>query len=403
MVDLAAVLENKLGWIMIIAVPKERYASEQRVAVSLDTVKRLIALGAEVRIESGAGWGTGVDDREWQKAGAVIVESEKELLRDADVILKVRRPLIGGDNGSNELAMMKKGALLIGLLEPHSEVSDFEQYAKQGISAFAMELIPRISRAQGMDVLSSQSSLAGYKAVIEAASSTRRVLPMMMTAAGTVPPAKVTVLGAGVAGLQAIATAKRLGAIVCAFDIRAAAKEEVESLGAIFVEIPQTDLQQDSSSGGYARQASDEFRKRQSEVLHETLKTQDIVICTALVFGGKAPVLVSEEMVRDMPDGSVIVDLAAEQGGNCALTTPGQVVTEAGVTIIGYTDFASRIASDSSPLYARNIFNFLQLLVDKENGGLSIDWDDEIVSGTALTHQGKVIHPLLKSKRSLIC
>lgn len=383
--------------IMIIAVPKERYANELRVAASPDTVKRLIGLGAEIRIESGAGRGTGVNDTEWQDAGAVIHESEEKLLQDADVILKVRRPLIGGENGSDELSMMKKGAILIGLMEPHSDPADFELFARQGISVFAMELVPRISRAQSMDVLSSQSNLAGYKAVIDAAAASHRVLPMMMTAAGTVPPARVAVLGAGVAGLQAIATAKRLGAVVCAFDVRAAAKEEVESLGATFVDIPRADLQEDSSTGGYAREASDEFRKRQSEVLHETVKTQDIVICTALVFGRKAPVLLTEEMVYDMPNGSVIVDLAAEQGGNCALSRPGQVVTEKGVTIIAYTDVASRIATDSSPLYARNIFNFLNLLIDKESGELSINWDDEIVSGTALTHQGKIIHPLLKS------
>ena len=378
---------------MKIAVAKERRAHERRVAASTDTVKKLIALGAQVVVEAGAGEASSISDADYEAAGAAIAPDYAAAVGAADVVLKVRRPLAGNDGSADELAPLSAGTVLLCLMAPHFDREELEACARQGVTAFAMELMPRITRAQIMDALSSQSNLAGYEAVIEAAQRYNRAFPMMMTAAGTIPPARVVVLGAGVAGLQAIATARRMGAIVSAFDVRAAAKEQVESLGATFVEVEGSEDAE--TANGYAREVSEDDRRRQAEALHAHLKKQDIAISTALIPGRPAPVLITEEMVKDMKLGSVIVDLAVEAGGNCALSELDQVVVRHGVTIVGYTDMASRVAADASHLYARNLLNFLTPMIDPEAGGLDIDWSDEIVSGTLVTRGGAIVHPSL--------
>jgi NAD(P) transhydrogenase subunit alpha len=378
---------------MKIGIPKERRPNEARVAVSADTVKKLVALGAEVMIESGAGVGSAVPDGAYAAAGARIAVDEAECLRDADVVLKVQRPLTAAEGGPDELALMKSGAMLIGILAPYAAKEQVAAYAAQGVNAFAMEFLPRITRAQTMDVLSSQANLAGYRAVIEAAAVFGRAFPMMMTAAGTVAAARVMVMGAGVAGLQAIATARRLGAIVSATDVRPAAKEQVQSLGATFVAVEDEEFKQAETAGGYAKEMSDAYKAKQAALTAETIKKQDIVITTALIPGRPAPVLVSEEMVKSMKPGAVVVDLAVEQGGNCPLSEPGKIVVKNGVTIVGLLNLPSRIAVDSSALYARNLLAFLTPLVDKETKALKINWDDEIIKATALTRDGKIVHP----------
>ncbi len=291
---------------------------------------------------------------------------------------------------------MKKGAVLAALLAPHAEKDAIAELAAQGVMAFAMEFIPRISRAQAMDVLSSQANLAGYKAVIDAAAQFGRAMPMMMTAAGTIAPARVLIMGVGVAGLQAIATARRLGAIVSATDVRPATKEQVESLGATFVAVIDDEFKQAETAGGYAKEMSKEYQAKQAALIADTIKKQDIVITTALIPGRKAPVLVSEEMVKTMKPGSIIVDLAVEQGGNCPLSKPDKVVEAHGVTIMGYTNLPARLAVDTSSLYARNLLNFVSLIVDKKTGALALNWDDEIVKGAGLTRDGAIVHPALK-------
>jgi H+-translocating NAD(P) transhydrogenase subunit alpha len=313
-------------------------------------------------------------------------------LRDADIVLKVQRPLAASE-GSDELALIKRGALLIAMLAPYGDRARIEAYAAAGISAFAMELLPRISRAQSMDVLSSQSNLAGYKAVLDAAVEFGKAFPMMMTAAGTVAPARVLVMGVGVAGLQAIATARRLGAVVSGYDVRPAVKEQVQSLGAAFVEVDPAATKEAETAGGYAKEMSEEYKAKQAAVLRETLKKQDVAITTALIPGRAAPVLISEEMVKEMKPGSVIVDLAVEAGGNCPLSELGKVVVKHGVTIVGHANYPSRIAVDASALYARNLYNFLAPFAAKEGGGLALNWDDELVKGTLLTRDGKLVHP----------
>jgi NAD(P) transhydrogenase subunit alpha len=378
---------------MKIAVAKERRAHECRVAASTDTVKKLIALGAQVVVEVGAGEASSISDSDYEAAGAAIAPDYAAAVGAADVVLKVRRPLAGNDGSVDELAPLSVDTVLLCLMAPHIDREELEACARKGVTAFAMELMPRITRAQIMDALSSQSNLAGYEAVIEAAQRYNRAFPMMMTAAGTIPPARVVVLGAGVAGLQAIATARRMGAIVSAFDVRAAAKEQVESLGATFVEVEGSEDAE--TAAGYAREVSEDHRRCQAEALHAHLKKQDIAISTALIPGRPAPVLITEEMVRDMKLGSVIVDLAVEAGGNCALSELDQVVVRHGVTIVGYTDMASRVAADASQLYARNLLNFLTPMIDPEVGGLDIDWSDEIVSGTLVTRGGAIVHPSL--------
>ncbi len=375
---------------MKLAVPKETAEGEARVAASPETVKKLLGLGLEVVIEAGAGAGSALADKLFEEAGAKIAASGAEALEDADIVLKVGPP------DADQLSHIKRGAVLIALLNPLARREDAESYAAAGIDAFAMELVPRISRAQAMDALSSQSNLAGYKAVLDAAHEYRRILPMMMTAAGSIAPARVFVMGVGVAGLQAIATAKRLGAIVSATDVRPATKEQVESLGAKFVMVESEEAAEAETAGGYAKEMSDDYKRRQAELIADTIAKQDIVITTALIPGRPAPVLVTEEMVKTMRPGSVINDLAVEAGGNCPLTEAGKVVVKHGVTLIGHTNVPSRVAEDASLLYARNLLAFLTPLVDGESGRLAIDWEDEIVTGAALTRDGEVVNPCLK-------
>ncbi len=379
---------------MKIAVPKERRPGEARVAATPDTVKKYVGMGFEVAVEAGAGEGASLPDSAFAAAGASIANGLDSLLRDADIVLKVARP-VTAEEGTDELAPLKPGAILIGHLAALQHRDQVAAYAKAGILAAAMELVPRISRAQNMDILSSQSNLAGYKAVLDAAAHYGRVVPMMMTAAGTVPPARVLILGAGVAGLQAIATAKRLGGAIFAFDVRAAVKEQVESLGAKFVEVDAAAAKEAETAGGYAKEMGADYQKKQADKIHETLKKTDIAITTALIPGKPAPVLITEEMVKDMRPGSVIVDLAVEAGGNCPLSERGKVVVKHGVTLVGYDNVPSRLAGDASQLYAKNLLNFVSLSYDKESKGLKINWDDEVIKGTLLTRDGKVIHPAL--------
>ena len=379
---------------MRIGVPKEIVPGETRIAASPDSIKKFTALGVEVLVESGAGAGAQMSDELLAEAGAHIVVDAKSVYADADLVTKVRAPLCDGI-AADELSLMKPDAVLVGLLAPLQQRAQVARYADRGVVSFAMELIPRISRAQSMDALSSQSNIAGYKAVIDAADRFGRILPMMMTAAGTVAPARVVVLGAGVAGLQAVATAKRLGALVSAFDVRPAVKEQVESLGAKFVSV-DADAGNAETAGGYAREMSDTYKDRQSALIHETLRKQDICIATAQIPGKPAPELISEAMVKDMKPGSVIVDLAVETGGNCALSAHDQVVVRHGVTIIGYANYPARVPVDTSTLYARNLFNFIEPMIDRQNGALAIDWEDEVIRGALLTRGGAVVNPALQ-------
>ena len=380
---------------MKVAVVKERRAHERRVAASPDTVKRMLAMGLEITTESGAGAGAGFADAAFAAAGAAIAADAAAALGDADIVLKVQRPLIGEEGGVDELRTIKRGAALIGLLQPLQNPGAAAAYAAAGIAAFAMELVPRITRAQTMDVLSSQANLAGYKAVIDAADEFGRAFPMMMTAAGTIKAARVLVMGAGVAGLQAIATARRLGAIVSATDVRAAAKEQVESLGATFISVDEEAARSAETAGGYAREMGEDYQRRQRERITEALKRTDVVICTALIPGRPAPVLLTHAMIAEMMPGSVIVDLAVEAGGNAEGSVAGEIATTAnGVRMIGHLNVPSRIAADASALYARNLLSFLALIVDKE-GRLAIDPNDEIVKATLLTRDGAVVNPAL--------
>ena len=382
---------------MKIAVPKEKWADEARVSVSPNSVKKFIAMGFDVVVESGAGDPALISDAALSEAGARIAQNAAEAVGEADIVLRVRRPMMAADGGSDEILMMKPGSILIGNLAALSNPEQVELYAKQSLTSFAMELLPRISRAQSMDVLSSQSNLAGYKAVLDAAHEYSRAFPMMMTAAGTVPPAKVLVLGAGVAGLQAIATARRLGAVVSAYDVRPVVKEQVESLGGRFVEVELDSAENAETAGGYAKEMTDEYKARQAETLKEALIKVDIVICTALIPDRPAPVLVPQEIVKQMKDGSVIVDLAVEQGGNCPISELGQVVVKHGVTIVGHANVPSRLAADASMLYAKNLLNFVTPMVNADTKELAIDWDDEIIQGCLVTRNGSVVHPHFSS------
>jgi NAD(P) transhydrogenase subunit alpha len=385
---------------MKIAIPKERRPGEKRVAATPETVKKLVALGVEVVVEAGAGVSAAIPDTAFAEAGATMAADEAAALGDADVVFKVQRPLTSADDGPDEIAMMKQGATLIAMLAPYADRAHIDALAQAGVTGFAMELMPRISRAQSMDVLSSQSNLAGYKAVLDATHEFGRAMPMMMTAAGTIAPARVMVMGAGVAGLQAIATARRLGAIVSATDVRPAAKEQVESLGATFVMVESEETAEAETAGGYAKEMSEDYKQKQAALVHETMKKQDIAICTALIPGRPAPLLISEAMVKDMKPGSVIVDLAAEAGGNCELTKPGEVVEAHGVRIVGHLNTASSVAVDASALYAKNLLNFITPFVDGESGALTIDWEDETVAGTLVTRDGAVVHPTLQEGSS---
>lgn len=379
---------------MKIAILKERRPHEARVAASAETVKKYIDLGAEICVEEGAGLGSSIPDTDFTAAGATTAADAAATLAGADLVLKVQRPMIAGEQ-EDELAAFARGQLLVCQMNALTEPDFVAAMAAAGVTGFAMELMPRISRAQSMDVLSSQSNLAGYRAVIEAATEFGRAFPMMMTAAGTVPPARVLVMGAGVAGLQAIATARRLGAVVSATDVRPVTREQVESLGATFVAVQDEEFAQAQTAGGYAKEMSAEYQAKQAELIAQTIAKQDIVICTALIPGRAAPRLVSEAMVKSMKPGSVIVDLAVEAGGNCALTEFDKVVTRHRVKIVGHPNMPSRVPTDASRLFAKNLLNFLTPLIDPETGKVRIDTKDETVSGTLITLDGKVVHPLL--------
>jgi len=367
-----------------IAVAREADPAEDRVAATPETVRKMKALGAEVVIEPGAGIKSGFSDADYTAAGASVA---RDAASGADVVLKVRRP------GSIDLVGYKKGALVIAIMDPYGNDAALKALATAEVSAFAMELMPRITRAQSMDVLSSQANLAGYRAVIDGAAEYGRILPMMMTAAGTVPAAKVFIMGVGVAGLQAIATARRLGAIVTATDVRPATKEQVESLGAKFIAVEDEEFKQAETAGGYAKEMSKEYQVKQAALIAEHIKKQDIVVTTALIPGRPAPRLISKDMVASMRPGSVVVDLAVERGGNCELAKPGEVVDANGVKIVGYLNVAGRVAASASSLYAKNLLTFLEILVDKKDKKLAVSWDDEIVKATLLTRDGAVVHP----------
>ena len=372
---------------MKLAVIRERREAENRVAASPETVKKLIGLGFDVIVEAGAGDAASIPDKDFEAAGASTAPDLAAAIKDADVIFSIQG-LEGADAGS-----AKKGALMLASLNPFVDGDRLKDYASAGITAVAMEFVPRITRAQSMDVLSSQSNLAGYKAVVDAAEAYGRAFPMMMTAAGTVAPAKVMVMGAGVAGLQAIATAKRLGAIVSATDVRPAAKEQVESLGGKFVMVEDEETAEAETSGGYAKEMSDEYKAKQAKLIADTLAKQDIAITTALIPGRPAPELITEDMVKSMKPGSVIVDLAVEMGGNCALSKAGEVVEAHGVTIVGHKNVPSRLAADSSALYARNLLHYITPHV--KEGALEIDFEDEIDAASVVTKDGAIVHPRL--------
>ncbi len=373
---------------MKIAVAKELDPAEPRVAATPDTVKKLKALGAEIAVEPGAGIKSGILDSDFTAVGATV---SADALKDADVIFKVKRP------EASELAKYKRGALVLAIMDPYGNDAALKSMADAGIVAFAMELMPRITRAQVMDVLSSQANLAGYRAVIDAAEAFGRAMPMMMTAAGTVPAAKVFIMGVGVAGLQAIATARRLGAIVTATDVRPATKEQVESLGAKFLAVEDEEFKNAQTAGGYAKEMSKEYQAKQAALTAEHIKKQDIVITTALIPGRPAPRLVTAEMVKSMKPGSVLVDLAVERGGNVEGAKAGEIVEIDGVKIVGYTNVAGRIAASASGLYARNLLSFFETMVNKEKA-LAVNWEDELVKATALTRDGAVVHPNFQPK-----
>ena len=373
---------------MKIAVAKEQDPAEPRVAATPDTVKKLKALGAEVAVEPGAGLKSGLPDSDFTAAGATV---SADALKDADVVFKVKRP------EASELASYKRGALVLAIMDPYGNDAALKSMADAGIAAFAMELMPRITRAQVMDVLSSQANLAGYRAVIDGAETFGRAMPMMMTAAGTVPAAKVFIMGVGVAGLQAIATARRLGAIVTATDVRPATKEQVESLGAKFLAVEDEEFKNAQTAGGYAKEMSKEYQAKQAALTAEHIKKQDIVITTALIPGRPAPRLVTAEMVKSMKPGSVLVDLAVERGGNVEGAVPGQIVETNGVEIVGYTNLARRVPASAYALYARNLLSFFETMVNKEKA-LAVNWDDELVKATALTRDGAVVHPNFQPK-----
>lgn len=370
-----------------IAIPRETNEIETRVAASPETVKKLIANGASITIETGAGEHAAFTDAAYKDAGAKIAKTYTDTVKAANIVLKVQAP------NKDELKDIEKGALLIAMLAPFSNKTILDDCAKAKVDAFSMEFVPRISRAQSMDVLSSQSNLAGYKAVLDATEHYPHAMPMMMTAAGTVPPAKVFVMGAGVAGLQAIATARRLGAIVTSTDVRPAAKEQVESLGANFIAVEDDEFKQAETSGGYAKEMSDEYKKKQAELVEKHISKQDIVITTALIPGRPAPKLITAAMVKSMKPGSVIIDLAVETGGNCASSKAGEVVVSNGVSIVGHHNVPGRLAADASALYSKNLLNLVNLMIDKESKELVIDWEDEIIQGVCMTRDGKVVHP----------
>lgn len=372
---------------MRVAVLKETAAGESRVAASPDTVKKLVSYGAEVAIETGAGTASGFRDADYEAAGATIASDAAAAAGTADAVLLVRRP------EGERLAAIREGAVVLATMDPYGEAAAVQAMADAKIAAFSMELMPRITRAQVMDVLSSQANLAGYRAVIDAAAEYGRGFPMMMTAAGTVPAARLFVMGAGVAGLQAIATARRLGAVVTATDVRPAAKEQVESLGAKFIAVEDEEFKQAETAGGYAKEMSAEYRAKQAQLVASHIAKQDIVITTALIPGRPAPKLVTREMVESMKAGSVVVDLAVERGGNCELSQPDQVVEHDGVRIVGHRNVPGRLPATASALYAKNLLAFLETMIDKGEKKIAPNWDDELVRATLLTRDGAVVHP----------
>lgn len=376
---------------MKVAVLKERRAGERRVAASPDTVAKLVAAGAKVVVETGAGEQSALLDSAFKEAGATISGDAKKTVAGADLVLKVQRPMLAGE-GEDETGLFSKGQILIchlnALINPETTIA----LAAKGVTLFAMELMPRISRAQSMDILSSQGNIAGYKAVIDALEYYGRAMPMMSTAAGRVSPANAFIMGVGVAGLQAIATAKRLGAVVYATDVRPATKEQVESLSGKFVAVENEEFQQAQTEGGYAKEMSADYKKQQAALVAATLPKMDIVITTALIPGRPAPVLVTEDHVKSMKPGSVIVDLAAEAGGNCPLTEVGKVVQKHGVTLIGHGNWPSRVPETTSRLFAQNLLNFLNLMMDKETGELKIDAEDQVIADTMVVRDGKILH-----------
>ena len=378
---------------MKIAILSETDAGEPRVAGTPETVKKFKALGAEVAVQAGAGQKSGFLDSDYAANGAAIAPDAAAAAGDADIILRVRRP------SEAEAALCKRGALVIAIMDPYGHEAEIGALAHTGISAFAMELMPRITRAQVMDVLSSQANLAGYRAVVDAASEFNRALPMMMTAAGTIPATRVFVMGAGVAGLQAIATARRLGAVVTATDVRPAAKEQVESLGAKFVAVEDDEFKQAETAGGYAKEMSKDYQAKQAALVADHIKKQDIVITTALIPGRPAPKLITHEMVASMRPGSVIVDLAVERGGNVEGASADRIAEVNGVKIVGNSN-VTRLPASASSLYSRNLYAFVETLIDKTTKDLAVNWDDDIVKATALTRDGAVIHPNFQPKNA---
>ncbi len=374
-----------------IGVPAEG-KDEPRIGLSPETVKKLVKAGAKVTVRSGAGLRSHFSDQDYKDAGAQIAKSDADAVSGADVVFTVRRPPLAIAKS------MKKGAALIGMLDPFSDAEGLDALAKTGVSLFAMELMPRITRAQSMDVLSSQSNLAGYKGVVDAAASFERALPMMMTAAGTVPAARVFVMGVGVAGLQAIATARRLGAIVTATDVRPAVKEQVASLGAKFIAVEDEEFKQAETSGGYAKEMSDAYKKKQAALIADHVKNQDIVITTALIPGRPAPKLISKAMIESMRPGSIIVDLAAERGGNAELTKPGEIAEHKGVRIFGLLNLPGQVPVNASSLYARNLQAFIDPFIDKEKKVLAIDWEDELAQGTAIARDGAIVNAMVAER-----
>jgi NAD(P) transhydrogenase subunit alpha len=375
---------------MIIAIPAETDPSEARVAATPETVKKFAGLGAEVRVEAGAGLKSGIPDADYAQAGAAIASGAAPTVKDADIVLRVRRPAAG------EITGVKRGAAIVAIMDPYGNADALRSVAGAGVCAFAMEFMPRITRAQPMDVLSSQANVAGYRAVIDAASEYGRVIPMMMTAAGMIQPAKIFIMGVGVAGLQAIATARKLGAIVTATDVRPATKEQVVSLGAKFIAVEDEEFKQAETAGGYAKEMSAGYKAKQAALIAEHIASQDIVISTALIPGRPAPVLITAAMVESMRPGSVIVDLAVERGGNCELAKGGEtVMSKNGVKIIGRLNVAGQVPATASSLYAKNLLAFVETMIDQKAKSLAIKWDDELIKATLLTRDGGLVHPSL--------
>jgi NAD(P) transhydrogenase subunit alpha len=379
---------------MVTVAVTPEHGDETRAAITPEAVKKLVGLGATVRVVTGTGTASELTDEAYRAVGAAIVPNAAEAVTGADILLKVRRP------APSELAGLAPGALVAGIMSPFDDRAGLEALAATGASLFAMEFMPRITRAQSMDVLSSQSNLAGYKAVVDAASLLHQALPMMMTAAGTVPAAKVFIMGVGVAGLQAIATSRRLGAIVSATDVRPATKEQVASLGAKFIAVEDDEFRQAQTAAGYAKPMSEAYQAKQKELIAGHIKTQDIVITTALIPGRPAPRLITAEMVASMKPGAVIVDLASERGGNCELTKPGELVEAHGVRIFGPVNLAGTLPVNATSLYAKNLLNFLETMFDRKTKAFAVNWEDEIVKGTLIAKDGKIVHPSLMPKEA---